>query len=90
VSRNGGLWEEPRRAISYLAEDFRDMTPNRDYNHLGVKAMSFKEIIREAIIVRHRFLASLPPWRRPDTQTRNGALTIPSSRISKKSIAQTG
>ena len=108
VSRNGGLWEEPRRAISYLAEDFRDMAPNRDYNHccgggsgilpmgpdykpfrlangrtkaeqiratgakiviapchncydqiqdlneeyhLGVKVMSFKEIIRKAMIV---------------------------------------
>lgn len=33
VSRNGGLWEEPRKLISYLANDFRDMTPNREYNH---------------------------------------------------------
>ena len=33
VSRNGGLWEEARRIIPYLAEDFRDMSPNRDHNH---------------------------------------------------------
>ena len=33
VSRNGGLWEEGRRIIEYLADDFRDMSPNRDYNH---------------------------------------------------------
>ncbi|MBF0398264.1 MAG: (Fe-S)-binding protein [Desulfobacterales bacterium] len=33
VSRNGGLWEEPRKLISYLADDFRDMSPNREYNH---------------------------------------------------------
>ena len=33
VSRNGGLWEEARNIINYLAEDFRDMTPNRDHNH---------------------------------------------------------
>jgi len=33
VSRNGGLWEEPREIIKYLCKDFRDMTPNRDYNH---------------------------------------------------------
>jgi Fe-S oxidoreductase len=33
VSRNGGLWEEPRRLIAYLADDFRDMSPNREYNH---------------------------------------------------------
>jgi Fe-S oxidoreductase len=33
VSRNGGLWEEARNIISYIAEDFRDMSPNRDHNH---------------------------------------------------------
>jgi Fe-S oxidoreductase len=33
VSRNGGLWEEARKIIPYIAEDFRDMTPNRDHNH---------------------------------------------------------
>ncbi len=33
VSRNGGLWEEARKLISYLCEDFRDMTPNREHNH---------------------------------------------------------
>ena len=33
VSRNGGLWEEARRIIPYLVEDFRDMSPNRDHNH---------------------------------------------------------
>ena len=33
VSRNGGLWEEARKIIPYIAEDFRDMAPNRDYNH---------------------------------------------------------
>lgn len=33
VSRNGGLWEEARKIIEYIAEDFRDMTPNREHNH---------------------------------------------------------
>ena len=33
VSRNGGLWDEARRIIEYLVDDFRDMLPNRDYNH---------------------------------------------------------
>jgi len=33
ISRNGGLWEEARRIIPYIAEDFRDMTPNRDHSH---------------------------------------------------------
>lgn len=33
ISRNGGLWEEGRMLVSYLAKDFRDMTPNRDHNH---------------------------------------------------------
>ena len=36
VSRNGGLWEEARKIIPYIAEDFRDMTPNRDHNHCCV------------------------------------------------------
>lgn len=33
VSRNGGLWEEGRWIIGYIAKDFRDMSPNRDHNH---------------------------------------------------------
>jgi len=33
VSRNGGLWEEGRGIISYIAKDFRDMHPNREHNH---------------------------------------------------------
>lgn len=33
VSRNGGLWEEARGIMKYIAKDFRDMTPNRDHNH---------------------------------------------------------
>ncbi|MCP4347263.1 MAG: (Fe-S)-binding protein [Desulfobacterales bacterium] len=33
ISRNGGIWEEGRKLIKYLADDFRDMTPNREYNH---------------------------------------------------------
>jgi Fe-S oxidoreductase len=33
ISRNGGLWEEARRIIPYIAQDFRDMAPNRDHNH---------------------------------------------------------
>lgn len=33
VSRNGGLWEEARKIIPYIADDFRDMAPNRDLNH---------------------------------------------------------
>ncbi len=33
VSRNGGLWNEAREMIKYLCKDFRDMTPNKDYNH---------------------------------------------------------
>jgi Fe-S oxidoreductase len=33
VSRNGGLWEEGRKIIEYIAKDFRDMTPNREHNH---------------------------------------------------------
>jgi Fe-S oxidoreductase len=33
VSRNGGLWDIARKIIPYIAEDFRDMSPNRDENH---------------------------------------------------------
>ena len=112
VSRNGGLWEEGRNIISYIAEDFRDMSPNRDHNHccgggggiipmgpsfrpvrlkngkikaeqvrqtgakivitpchncfdqitdlseeynLGVKAMSFKEILLECMVIPEKF-----------------------------------
>ncbi len=33
VSRNGGLWEHARKIIPYIAEDFRDMAPNREHNH---------------------------------------------------------
>ncbi|SFM40422.1 (Fe-S)-binding protein [Thermodesulforhabdus norvegica] len=33
VSRNGGLWEQGREIMRYIAEDFRDMSPNRDHNH---------------------------------------------------------
>jgi Fe-S oxidoreductase len=33
ISRNGGLWEEAREIIGYIAKDFRDMRPNRDHNH---------------------------------------------------------
>ncbi|MEW5735404.1 MAG: (Fe-S)-binding protein [Thermodesulfobacteriota bacterium] len=33
VSRNGGIWEVPRKIISLLCEDFRDMAENREYNH---------------------------------------------------------
>ncbi len=112
VSRNGGLWEEGRALTRYLCKDFRDMSPNRDYNHccgggggyipmgpefkkrrmisgkvkaeqiratgakivivpchncfdqindlnkeygLGVKVMSFKEIICETMIVPEKF-----------------------------------
>lgn len=33
VSRNGGLWEEGRKLVGYLADDFRDMVPNREHNH---------------------------------------------------------
>lgn len=115
VSRNGGLWEEGRMLVSYLARDFRDMTPNRDHNHccgggggyipmgpefkkrrmisgkvkaeqiratgaktvivpchncydqindlnkeynLGVKVVSFKEVICEAMIIPDQFMPS--------------------------------
>jgi len=33
ISRNGGLWEHARKIMPYLAEDFRDMAPNREHNH---------------------------------------------------------
>lgn len=33
VSRNGGLWEEGRKIIDFIAKDFRDMSPNREHNH---------------------------------------------------------
>ncbi|MGA7878329.1 MAG: (Fe-S)-binding protein [Desulfoferrobacter sp.] len=33
VSRNGGLWEEGRKIVGFLAKDFRDMSPNREHNH---------------------------------------------------------
>ncbi len=33
VSRNGGLWEILRELVLMLCDDFRDMTPNREYNH---------------------------------------------------------
>lgn len=33
VSRNGGIWEAPRKIIEFLATDFRDMAENRAYNH---------------------------------------------------------
>ena len=33
VSRNGGLWEEGRAIMKYIARDFRDMTPSGIYNH---------------------------------------------------------
>jgi Fe-S oxidoreductase len=33
ISRNGGLWEDARKIIPYIADDFREMAPNRDHNH---------------------------------------------------------
>ncbi|MEW5722521.1 MAG: (Fe-S)-binding protein [Thermodesulfobacteriota bacterium] len=33
VSRNGGLWEMLRELTRALCTDFRDMSPNREYNH---------------------------------------------------------
>lgn len=33
VSRNGGLSEIGRKLIAFLCEDYREMTPNRAYNH---------------------------------------------------------
>ena len=33
ISRSGGLWEEARYLMNALCDDFRDMAPNREYNH---------------------------------------------------------
>jgi Fe-S oxidoreductase len=33
ISRNGGLWEHARKIMPYIADDFRDMAPNREHNH---------------------------------------------------------
>lgn len=33
ISRNGGLWDEARAIMKYIAKDFREMTPNGIYNH---------------------------------------------------------
>jgi Fe-S oxidoreductase len=33
VSRSGGLWELMRELTRALVKDFRDMSPNREYNH---------------------------------------------------------
>jgi Fe-S oxidoreductase len=33
ISRNGGLWKTARKIIPYLADDFREMSPCKDYNH---------------------------------------------------------
>ncbi|MDP3028675.1 MAG: (Fe-S)-binding protein [Deltaproteobacteria bacterium] len=33
ISRNGGLWEEARYLMNALCTDFREMYPNRAYNH---------------------------------------------------------
>lgn len=33
VSRNGGMWQEAREIITYIADDFKDMSPNREHNH---------------------------------------------------------
>ena len=33
VSRNGGLWEQARYLMNAISNDFRDMVPNREYNH---------------------------------------------------------
>lgn len=32
LGRNGGVFEEPRDVLKILAKDFREMTPNREYN----------------------------------------------------------
>lgn len=32
LGRNGGIYEEPRAVVKAIAEDFRDMTPNREKN----------------------------------------------------------
>ncbi|HDL90542.1 MAG TPA: (Fe-S)-binding protein [Thermodesulforhabdus norvegica] len=33
VSRNAGLWEQGREILKFVCNDFRDMSPNRHYNH---------------------------------------------------------
>ncbi|MBW1842190.1 MAG: (Fe-S)-binding protein [Deltaproteobacteria bacterium] len=33
ISRSGGLWEQARWLMNEMCADFRDMTPNREYNH---------------------------------------------------------
>lgn len=33
ISRSGGLWEQARYMLNELCTDFRDMSPNREYNH---------------------------------------------------------
>jgi Fe-S oxidoreductase len=33
ISRSGGLWEQARYLMNALCTDFRDMSPNREYNH---------------------------------------------------------
>ncbi len=33
ISRSGGLWEQGRYLMNALCTDFRDMVPNREYNH---------------------------------------------------------
>jgi Fe-S oxidoreductase len=33
ISRSGGLWEQARYLMNALCTDFRDMAPNREYNH---------------------------------------------------------
>jgi Fe-S oxidoreductase len=32
LGRNGGVFDEPRDVLKILAKDFREMTPNREYN----------------------------------------------------------
>jgi Fe-S oxidoreductase len=32
IGRNAGIYDEPRETIRLLAKDFREMTPNREYN----------------------------------------------------------
>jgi Fe-S oxidoreductase len=32
LGRNGGIYEEPREILNMLAGDYREMTPNREYN----------------------------------------------------------
>ena len=33
ISRSGGLWEAARWLMNEMCTDFRDMSPNREYNH---------------------------------------------------------